>query len=147
MEMVILMKQVNIFKDFTNILIKNLFSGSSLNTSSNSCTPRKMECVGEPDPCSFVVQSIMWPCVARLQTVWALTWQDTGLTELSTASYLAIVLCPGLKCASTMADMTQDISSKARVVVKVVLACPRARNIEPSEFILAWSNFVYSHLS
>ena len=69
------------------------------------------------------------------------------LTELSTASYLAIVLCPGLKCASTMADMTQDISSKARLGVKVVLACPRARNIEPSEFILAWSNFVYSHLS
>ena len=85
--------------------------------------------------------------VASLQTVWALTWQDTGLTELSTASYLAIVLCPGLKCASTMADMTQDISSKARLGVKVVLACPRARNIEPSEFILAWSNFVYSHLS
>jgi hypothetical protein len=102
---------------------------------------------GEPDPYSSVVQSIMWPCVARLQTVWALTWQDTGLTELSTASYLAIVLCPGLKCASTMADMTQDISSKARLGVKVVLACPRARNIEPSEFILAWSNFVYSHLS
>ena len=101
--------------------------------------------VGEPDPYSSVVQSIMWPCVARLQTVWALPWQDTGLTELSTASYLAIVLCPGLKCASTMADMTQDISSKARLGVKVVLACPRARNIEPSEFIFAWSNFVYSH--
>jgi hypothetical protein len=43
-------------------------------------------------------QSIMWPCVARLQTVWALPWQDMGLTEISTASYLAIVLCPGLKC-------------------------------------------------
>ena len=39
MEMVILMKQVNIFKDFTNILINNLFSGSSLNTSS---TPRQV---------------------------------------------------------------------------------------------------------
>ena len=44
-----------------------------------------------------------------------------------------------------MADMTQDTSSKARLGVKVVLACPRARNIEPSEFIFAWSNFVYSH--
>ena len=53
MEMVILMKQVNIFKDFTNILINNLFSGSSLNTSSNSCTPRQvyrdlvLACVGD----------------------------------------------------------------------------------------------------
>ena len=53
MEMVILMKQVNIFKDFTNILIKNLFSGSSLNTSSNSFTPRQvymdlvLACVGD----------------------------------------------------------------------------------------------------
>ena len=36
MEMVILMNQVNKFKDFTDILINNLFSGSSLNNSSNS---------------------------------------------------------------------------------------------------------------
>jgi hypothetical protein len=42
MEMVILMKKVNIFKDFTNILINNLFSGSSLNTSNNSCIPRQV---------------------------------------------------------------------------------------------------------
>ena len=42
MEMVILMKQVNIFKDFTNILINNLFSGSSLNTSSSSSTPKQV---------------------------------------------------------------------------------------------------------
>jgi hypothetical protein len=42
MEMVILVKKVNIFKDFTNILFNNLFSGSSLNTSSNSCTPRQV---------------------------------------------------------------------------------------------------------
>ena len=42
MDMVILMKMVNIFKDFTNILINNLFSGSSLNTSSSSCTPKQV---------------------------------------------------------------------------------------------------------
>ena len=42
MEMVILMKQVNIFKDFTNILINNLFSGSSLNTISSSCTTKQV---------------------------------------------------------------------------------------------------------
>ena len=42
MEMVILMNQVNKFKYFTDILINNLFSGSSLNNSSNSCTPRQV---------------------------------------------------------------------------------------------------------
>ena len=34
-----------------------------------------------------------------------------------------------------MADMIQDISSKARLGVKVVLACTGARNNEPSELI------------
>ena len=129
MDMVILMKMENIFKDFTNILMNNLFSGSSLNTSSSSCTPRQvyrdlvparleleggvhsrfeerlgvgdsmgkvvvhrpgggrgvkhcdqvgqMEWVGclsvylrqSQITYSSLVQSIMWPCVSRLQTV------------------------------------------------------------------------------
>ena len=48
---------------------------------------------------------------------------------------LAIVLCPGLRCASRVADMLQDISSKARLGVKVVLACAGVGNNEPSDFI------------
>ena len=103
---------------------------------------------------SSLVQSIMWPCVSRLQSVVALSgpcqaktlgWLLPLLNSLADkAQYsqlhqghapLAIVLCPGLRCASRVADMLQDISSKARLGVKVVLACAGARNNEPSDFI------------
>ena len=103
---------------------------------------------------SSLVQSIMWPCVSRLQTVVGVSgpchgktlgWLLPLLNSLADrAQYsqlpqghapLAIVLCPGLRCASMVADMIQDISSKARLGVKVVLACAGARNNEPSDFI------------
>ena len=103
---------------------------------------------------SSLAQSIMWPCVSRLQSVVALLspcqgktlgWLRPMLNSLADkAQYsqllkghtpLAIMLCPGLRCASRVADMLQDISSKAGLGVKVVLACAGVRNNEPSDFI------------
>jgi len=103
---------------------------------------------------SSLVQSIMWPCVSRLQSMVALAgpcqgktlgWVLPLLNSLADrAQYsqlqqghspLAIVLCPGIKCASRVLDMLQDVSSKARLGVKVVLACAGARNNDPSDFI------------
>ena len=95
----------------------------------------------------------MWPCVSKLQTVVGVSGSCHGSTLgwllplnslADRAQYsqlpqghapLAIVLYPGLKCASIVADMIQDISSKARMGVKLVLACAGARNNEPSDFI------------
>ena len=45
------------------------------------------------------------------------------------------MLCPGLKCATTVADMMMDISSKARLGVRMMLVFAGARNNEPSDFI------------
>ena len=103
---------------------------------------------------SSLVQSIMWPCVSRLQSVVALSGPCQGKTLgwilpllnslADRAQYsqlqqghspLAIVLCPGFKCASMVFGMLQDISSKAKLGVKVVLACAGARNNDPSDFI------------
>ena len=55
------------------------------------------------------------------------------VTERITAS-CPIVLYSGLKCVSLVADMLMDISSKARLGVKVVLACAGARYKKPSDF-------------
>ena len=100
---------------------------------------------------SSLVQSMTWPCVSRLQTVVGAYGPCHGetlgwlLPFLNRAQYsqlpkghapLAVVRCPGLKCASIVAYMFQDISSsKARLGVKVELACAGARNNEPSDFV------------
>ena len=94
----------------------------------------------------------MWPCVTRLQSmvgVWPVPWQDTWLAPppcislAARAQYsqlvqghtpLAIVICPGLKCASIVAELTQNIPSKSRLGGEVVLACAGARNNELSDF-------------
>ena len=95
---------------------------------------------------SSLAQSIMWPCMSRLQSVVALSgpckgktlgWLLPMLNSLADmAQYsqihtghapLVIVLCPGLRVASRVADMLQDIFSKARLGVKVVIACAGAR--------------------
>ena len=101
-----------------------------------------------------LVQSIMWPCVARLQSVVGVSgpchgktlgWLIPLLNSLANrAQYrqlnqhhapLAIVLCPGLKCASIVFKLIQDISSKARLGLKVLLASAGAKHTEPSDNI------------
>jgi superfamily II DNA/RNA helicase len=101
-----------------------------------------------------LVQSIMWPCVARLQSVVGVSgpchgktlgWLIPLLNSLANrAQYrqlnqhhapLAIVLCPGLKCASIVFKLIQDISSKARLGLKVLLASAGAKHTEPSDYI------------
>ena len=100
-----------------------------------------------------LVQSIMWPCVARLQSVVAVSGPCHGKTlgwllpllnsladrtqysQLNQDHPLAIVLCPGLKCASIVFELIQDISSKAKLGLKVVLACAGALNSEPNDLI------------
>jgi len=103
---------------------------------------------------SSLVQSMMWPTVSRLQSVVGIAspthgktfgWLLPLLNSLadraqysslpSGHSPLAIVLCPGLACASIVQCMLQDVSSEAKLGVRTVLACAGARNNEPSDFI------------